>query len=77
MNYICEQDSVCYALILLSLICCIHSETITHHFSRDCKKIMTNAGKQQLQESIKMCKDKKIPKKKKKKSYKFSTYTYK
>jgi len=38
MNHICEQESICYALILLSLICCIHSATIIHRFSRECKK---------------------------------------
>jgi hypothetical protein len=48
MNYVCEQESICYALILLSLICCIHSETIIHHFSRDCRDRMINTGKQQL-----------------------------
>jgi len=65
MNYICEPESIYYALILLSLICCIPSATIIHHFSRECEKGMINTGKQQLQESIKMCKKhKKIPKKK-------------
>jgi len=63
MNYICEQESIYYALILLSLICCVCSATIIHHFSRECEKGMINTGKQQLQESITMCKKhKKIPK---------------
>jgi len=56
MNYICEQESIYYALILLSLISCILGATIIHHFSRECEKGMLNTGKQQLQESIKMCK---------------------
>jgi hypothetical protein len=73
MNYICEQESIYYALILLSLICCIHSATIIHRFSRECEKGMINTGKKQLQESIKMCKKhKKILKK----SYKFSAYAH-
>jgi len=56
MNHICEQESICYALILLSLICCIHSATIIHCFCRECEKGVVNTGKQQLQESIKICK---------------------